>query len=208
MKAIRRIAFARDHKNSSMSIPIVDKGSEAFKPCPAGTHAARVCEVIFIGTVHTEFKGVVKDVPQIKLAFEVPGELREDGKPFVVSTMPMTASINKKASFRKLVQGIVQLTPETEKEFDAEALIGQTCLISVVHNTSKTDSSQVYANIVTATPLPKSMEVPAPINEQFVFNVNTSPMTDMDKLPEFIKKLVVETPEFKARLANGENPPF
>lgn len=191
-----------------MGIPIKDNGSEAFKPCPAGTHAARVSEVIFIGTVHTEFKGVAKDVPQIKLSFEVPGELREDGKPFVVSTMPMTASINKKASFRKLVQGIVQLTPETEKEFDAEALIGQVCLINVVHNASKTDANQVYANIVSASPLPKGMEVPAPVNEQFVFNINTSPLSDIDKLPEFIKKLVVETPEYKARLAAGEQAPF
>lgn len=195
-------------KVTSMGIIIKDKGGDAFKPCPAGTHAARVCEVVFIGTVHEEFKGVAKDVPQIKLSFEVPAELREDGKPFVVSTMPMTASINKKASFRKLVQGIVTLTPETEKEFDAMTLIGQTCLINVVHTPSKTDANTIYANIVSASPLPKGMKVPAPINEQFVFDINISPLGDIDKLPEFIQKKVKSTPEYLARIAGGEQPVF
>lgn len=187
-------------------VKIVDKGSEAFKPCPAGNHAARVCEVIFIGTVHSEYKGVAKDSPQIKIGFEIPSELRDDGLPFVVSTMPMTASVNKKASFRKLVQGIIALTPETEKEFDSDQLMGKKCLINVVHNPSKSDPNVIYANIVSASPLPKGMEVPKAITEQLSFDVNTSPLEDIDKLPEFVQKLVVSTPEYQARIAAGEKP--
>lgn len=188
-------------------VKVIDKGSEAFVPCPAGNHAARVCEVIFIGTVHTEFKGVAKDVPQIKVSFEVPTELKEDGTPYIISTMPITASINKKASFRKLVQGIVTLTPEMEKEFDSDMLIGKECLINVIHNVSKTDSNVVYANITGSSPLPKGMEVPPAITTPFTFDVNTSPLADIEKLPEFIQKLVVSTPEYQARIAAGEVAP-
>lgn len=187
---------------------IYDKGGADFTPCPAGNHAARVCEVVFIGTVHSEYKNVAKDSPQIKISFEIPSELREDGQPFVVSTMPLTASMNKKASLRKLVQGIIALTPVTEKEFDSEQLLGATCLVNIVHNPSKTDPNIIYANITGASPLPKGMVVSPAITEPFSFDVNTSAMADVLKLPEFVQKLVESTPEYKARIAAGETAAF
>lgn len=180
-----------------------DKGGDAFVPCPSGNHAARVCEIVFIGTVHSEFKGVAKDAPQIKIGLEIPSELREDGLPYVVSTMPITLSMNKKAHFRKLVQGIMALTPETEKEFDTEQLMGATCLVNVIHTPSKKDASVLYANITGTSPLIKGMEVPAAITPVFNFDVNTSALEDLDKLPEFIQNLVKGTPEYAARVNNG-----
>lgn len=182
-----------------------DKGGEDFKPCPPGNHAARVCEVVFLGTVHSEFKGVAKDSPQIRIGFEIPSELREDGTPFVVSTMPLTLSVNKKASFRKLAQGIVPFTPEMEKEFDADMLLGKTCLINVINSPKKTDPTVIYANITGASPLPKGMEVGEPVNVPFNFDVNTSSPDDFNKLPEFIQKTVALTPEWKARVGDGTN---
>ncbi len=176
-----------------------DKGGENFAPCPAGNHAARVCEIIFLGTVHEEYKGVAKDVLQVKLGFEIPSELREDGTPHVVGTMPITLSMNKKAHFRKLVQGIVTLTPETEKEFDANELMGKECLVNIIHKPSKNDASIVYANITGASPLPKGMVVEPAVTEQFNFDVTTSSAEDLAKLPDFIKTKVEATPEWKAR---------
>ena len=182
-----------------------DKGGAEFTPCPAGNHAARVCEVVFLGTVHSEFKGVAKDSPQIKIGFEIPSELREDGLPFVVGTMPLTLSVNKKASFRKLAQGIVPFTPEMEKDFDADMLLGKTCLINVIHTVSKKDANVVYANITGASPLPKGMEVGPAVNEPLNFDVNTSSVDDFNKLPEFIQKTIATTPEWQARFGDGTN---
>src|SRR3990167_1656558 len=187
-------------------VKVRDNGGEAFTPCPEGNHAARVCGVVYLGTVHTEFKGVEKDVEQIRLSFELPSELRDDGEPFVVSTMPMTSSTNKKASFRKLAIGI--LGREPGNDFESDELLGRTCLVNIVHTPSKTDANVVYANITGTSPLPKGMEVPEAITEAFNFDVNTSPMGDIDKLPEFIQKLVMSTPEYKARIDAGEEAPF
>ena len=184
-----------------------DKGGESFKPCPPGNHAARVCEIVFLGTVHSEFKGVAKDSPQIRISFEIPSELREDGQPFVVSTMPITLSVNKKASFRKLAQGIVTFTPEMEKDFDADMLLGKTCLINVINVPSKSDANVIYANITGASPLPKGMEVAAAVNPQKNFDINTSPLSEIDELPEFIAKAIMGTPEYLARIAAGETAP-
>lgn len=182
-----------------------DKGGEDFKPCPTGNHAARVCEVVFLGTVHEEYQGKAKDSPQIRIGFEIPTELREDGEPFVVSTMPMTLSVNKKANFRKLAQGIVPFTPEMEKEFEADMLMGQTCLVNIIHKASKTDANAIFANITGASPLPKGMEVAPAINKPFNFDANTSSVDDFNKLPEFIQKKVSDTPEWKARFGDGTN---
>lgn len=185
---------------------IKDKGGEAFAPCPEGNHAARVCGVVYLGTVRTEFEGKEKDVEQIRLSFEIPGELREDGEPFVVNTMPITASTNKKANFRNLAIGI--LGREPGKEFDSSELMGKTCLVNIIHKPSKKDANNLYANITGTSPLPKGMEVPEAINEPFVFDVNTSPLGDIEKLPKFIQELVMSTLEFKARIDAGEEVPF
>jgi len=186
-------------------VKIGDKGSESFAPCPAGNHAARVCEVVFLGTVHTSIKGVEKDTPQIRISFEIPSELKEDGTPFVVSTFPLTASTNKKAAFRKLVLGIIGTEPGNE--FESDQLLGKECLINVIQAPSKTDATVIYANITGASPLPKGMEVGAAVNEPKTFDVNSSPLSEIMELPEFIQKLVISTPEFQARVAAGEVDP-
>lgn len=184
-------------------VKVMDKGAESFTPCPEGNHAARVCEVVFLGTVHEEYKGVAKDSPKIRLSFEIPGELREDGQPFVVSTFPITASTNKKAGFRKLCLGI--LGREPGNDFDSDELLGKTCLVNVVHTPSKTDANVVYANIAGTSPLPKGMEVPDAVVEPFSFDVNTSSLgSDMEKLPEFIVEKIKSTPEYAARIADSE----
>ena len=197
IKVLARVCLA-PIKVTTMTL-IKDKGSDSFAPCPAGNHAARVCEVVFLGTVHTSFKNVEKDTPQIKIAFEVPSERREDGTPFIVGTMPLTASTNKKASFRKLVLGIIGTEPG--KEFESDQLIGKECLINVIHNASKSDPNVIYANITGASPLPKGMTVGPAVAEPLNFDVNTSPLSDIEKLPEFIQKLICSTPEYAARLA-------
>src|SRR3990167_11213651 len=181
-----------------MGTRIKDAGAEAFALCPEGNHAARVCGVVYLGTVTTTFNNVEKDVAQIRLSFEIPEELRDDGQPFVVSTMPITASTNKKAAFNKLCLGILGHAPGND--FDYDELVGKTCLVNIVHKASKKDENVMYVNITGTSPLPKGMEVPEAITEMFNFDVNTSPMGDIDKLPEFIQKLVMSTPEFKARI--------
>ena len=185
---------------------IKDGGGEGFAPCPSGNHAARVCEVVYIGTVTTDFQGVKTDKLQIRLGFEIPSELRDDGEPFVVSTFPMTASTNKKSAFRKLALGIMGSEPGND--FDSEQLMGKECLINVVHTASKKDANVVYANITGASPLPKGMTVGEAVVEPFSFDVNTSPLGDIEKLPEFLRDIIKSTPEFKSRIEAGEENPF
>ena len=180
-------------------INIVDKGGD-FEVCPEGNFVGRVTEVIFLGTVSEEYKGVTKSSPKIKIGFEL-SKLMEDGRPFVMSTFPITASMNKKASFRKLVQGIMPLTPDMEKAFDAEQLIGKTTLVNVFHKAGK--DGAVFANIAGCSPVPEGMPIPAAVNTPFIFDVTTSPLEHLEKLPDFTREMIVKTPEYKLR--SGES---
>jgi hypothetical protein len=179
-----------------MGYKCIDKGSD-YTPCPPGNHVGRVYQVLFLGTVPTEFKGVKSDKPMVRIGFELPNELMDDGRPFTIATMPIPASMNKKANFLKLVRGIVALTPETEKEFDVESLIGATCLVNVIHKEGK--ESNVYANITGCSPLPKGTVVPDAVNEPFLFDVTTSPLELLDNMADFIVDQVKLTPEYRAR---------
>ena|SRR3990167_2711606 len=189
-----------------MGTRIKDAGAEAFALCPEGNHAAIVCGVVYLGTVTETYNGAEKDVEQIRLSFEIPAELRDDGAPFVVSTMPITASTNKKAKFRALCLGI--LGREPGNDFDYDELLGKTCLVNIVHKPSKKDENVMYANITGTSPLPKGMEVPEAITEAFSFDINESPLGEIDKLPDFVQKKVMSTLEFKARIDAGEEAPF
>jgi len=186
-----------------MAIPVQDKGGE-FEVCPAGNFAGHVSSVIYLGTVKEEYQGVVSEKPQIRLAFELNKKTKE-GRPFTLSTFSMTASMNKKAGFRKLAQGIVTLTPETEKNFDAENLIGKPTMVNVIHKPGK--DGAVFANIAGCSPIPEGMPVTEPTIEPFVFNIITSPLADIGKLSDKLQEVVRTTPEYASRIKAGETDP-
>jgi len=178
---------------------ITDKGGD-YEQVPEGNHIGRVHEVIFLGTVSEEYKGVTKATPKIRIGFELAKKM-EDGRPFTISTFPITASMNSKAKFRKLVQGIVKLTSETEKEFDPETLIGKECLVNVIHNQGKGDNSdKTYENVAGCSPLPEGTTTPELVNEAFVFDINSSPLEDLERIPEFVRNQILGTPEYLERV--------
>jgi hypothetical protein len=71
---------------------------------------------------------------------------------------------------------------------------------------------KVFANIKSATPLPKGMEAPAPVDEQSIVDVDTSSFDEIEKLPDFLKAKIKSSEEYQARVSGvvqervGNNP--
>jgi len=190
-------------------MPITAKESEVkFEVVPAGNHVARCYSMIEIGTEESEFQGKKKNLYRVRVTWELPNEKKtfdpaKGEQPFSVSK-DYTLSMFDQANLRHDLESWrgKAFTEEEAKAFDITKLITVPCLLNVVHATSQKGS--IYSKIAGITPLIKGMTCPPQINPSFVFSYDEWSDQKFSILPEYIRKRIEATPEFKKRL---EQPP-
>lgn len=126
-----------------------------FEPAPEGTQQGVLVDIIDRGFQPDKFNpGQTRH--EIQLAFQTEEEMA-DGRPYVVKTYPMTASLNSKAKLFQTIGAMRgKIQPEELDEngdFDLDGLIGTNCLITIQHTTK--DDGRVFANVTGVAPLPK-----------------------------------------------------
>lgn len=183
-----------------MSITATNEGSGNYTPLEAGTYPARCYSMVHIGTIQEEFQGEKKIMNKVRISWELPTELKEfkqgEGeKPYVLSK-EFTLSLHEKSSLRAFLKSWrgKDFTEEEAKSFDVTKLLGVTCMLSVGHKESK---GKVYAEINSVSPIIKGFTVPAQINTTFELNYDNFIMDAFMTLPEFIRKKMEGSLEFK-----------
>ena len=80
---------------------------------------------------------------------------------------------------------------ETEAEdFDLTKLLGATCMLNVIHNTAKA-SGRTYANIASISKMPKGLDCPTAVRDQFEFNYEDKfSIEAVEALPQFLRDKV------------------
>jgi hypothetical protein len=178
-----------------------------FELCPAGSHVATLFKIIYIGTVETEYEGNKSWKPMVKLQWELPNEPKKytdkDGKEvesvFSISK-EMTFSMGKKSNLRPLVEGMVgrALSDDEAFEFDLDTLLGQSCVLNIIHDKSKTTGNP-YSKIASAMPLMKGMTAPEAVNPLRIIDVATSPEEDINFLYDKIRDKMKSSKEWLER---------
>lgn len=171
-----------------------------------GTHPARLVGVATLGLQpQRPYQGQEKD-PQYEIThtYELCYEhmVGEDGKPdeskpfWVSETVPFFSNSVEKSKCAKRYKA---LDPKDEYKGDWEQLIGAPCMVTVVHNPKKTDPSIVYANIDNTSPMAarQAKGLPSLVNEPLVFNVDDPDLEVFNRLPEFLRKKIVESLSFE-----------
>ncbi len=168
--------------------------TKSYELPPAGTHPARCISVIDIGTQKTAYgeKG------QVWLAWELLNELRSDGAPHVIGKR-FTASLNKKAGLRAALDSWRgrPLSQEELKGFDLKNVLGKPCLVSVTRE--EKDDGKEIAVISSVVQAPKGMAIPPATTELIGFEIDSDNETVLEKVPEFLQKLVKESQEWTDR---------
>lgn len=166
---------------------------------PSGTHIARCFQIIHIGTIAESYQGVEKMMEKVRLVFELPLELNENGngeKPFIVGR-EFTLSMHEKSSLRAFVQGWEgrSFSDYEASKFDIGSLMNKDCILNVIHRTSS--SGKIYADVKGASPLMKGMICPPMINKPFILDYDDK---DFDKnfsiLPKWIQDKVSSSKEY------------
>jgi hypothetical protein len=64
---------------------------------------------------------------------------------------------------------------------------------------------QPYANILSASPMPRGMEAPDQVNANSIIDVASTPFEETEALPDFIKDKMKSSEEYRGRIVHQEN---
>ena len=169
---------------------------------PSGTHIARCYKMIHVGTRSYEYNGDPKTKNSIWFYFELPTEMRtfdkENGE------QPLSINIEYNLTFyeaAKLFQHVntwrgKTLTPQEIDDFEIDSLIGEPCMLSVIHNVSS-KNGKTYANITGVSAMPKGIEAPEQINESFIWDYDTNfSIEAFNEFHPFFQDMIKQTPEW------------
>lgn len=169
-----------------------DTGGGDFIQGPAGSHVARCVKLTDLGTQLEEFEGKVSHRNKVLVTWELPNELMEDGKPFLVSKF-YTNSLGDKATLRHhlVTWRGRDFTVEELARFDLQTILGAPCMLSVVH------SDKGKAKVDAVMKLPKGMECPPQINPSEAFWLDEFSQEKFEKVSKGIAAIIMKSPEYQ-----------
>jgi len=120
-----------------------------FTPPPEGFFQGVFCDVVDLGLVQTTFGEKFR----LRVAWQL-AEIDATTSKRFTCTKTYTNSMHKRASLRGDLETLRGRLSETDAaSFDLESLIGENCMLQIVHNVS--ESGDVYANVRAVVPLPR-----------------------------------------------------
>jgi hypothetical protein len=176
--------------------PLIDVGG-----CPA-----RVVQVIDLGLQPQSYQGEEKPpAREINLTYELTdefcvdeeGNVQEDKPRWLSERLPLK---NLKAEKAKSTLRYKAIDPTDKFDGDFSQLIGQPCVVNVVHNAGKgKNAGKVYNNVGSVSPIrPKDAEKLAPlVNKPVVFLVDEPDIEVFNSLPEFLQEIIKSNLEFQ-----------
>lgn len=181
-------------------------GGGDFKPAPAGTHIAVCTRFIDLGTQTVEWQGQTKKQRKVMIAWELPHEQMDDGRPFIINQR-YTFSTSEKATFRKHLEGwrgkkFTDADFEGDTAFDTRKLLGVPCSL-IVSNSAKNGST--YANVEGIGPLPKGMPRPEPKNELVYLSLDSFDPITFGKLSQGLRDVIMKSPEYELAVSGGDH---
>lgn len=179
-------------------MPIAKGGGGDFAPVPAGSHVARCFGVISLGTQQSPMYAASF---KVQLMFEVPAETIEVNG---VKT-PMTISkeyslfLSEKANLRHDLQSWRgrDFTPKELEGFEVTKVLGQPCMLSIIHKTSAKKTT--YAAIASISGLPKGITCPAAFHKPISYEIDDGQNETFKALPEWVQKKIMACEEWNRR---------
>jgi hypothetical protein len=194
-----------------------EKKTSDFAQVEPGTYLARCIGMIEIGTIPVDYGKGETMAKKVSITWELPTELHvfdeaKGEQPFIVSKK-YTLSMHKKAILRKDLEswrGQVY-TEEQAERVDVTRLIGQPCMLTIIHEAGKKDLSKIYANVASVTKLMKGQTCPPQINPSKLLCYEAFDWNVYDELSDYMKDQIKLSEEFRAlqeptKIAdNGDN---
>jgi hypothetical protein len=188
-----------------------DSSSSNFIIVPPGSHVARCYRIVDLGTQKTEYLGQIKHLRKVMFGWELHGDDNE-GKPLLTDKgEPMaifknyTLSLNEKANLRLDLQSWrgKNFTDAEASRFDIAVVLGQWCMLNVIHRPGKED--KIFANVGGVSPIPQIVKqhgLPKGINELQMFRLADPDMEVFETFSKGLKAKIESSPEWKGMMSS------
>jgi hypothetical protein len=205
-----RVRFANVWRQHKRKIMILSKQVEGtYRQIPAGTYLARCYRFVDMGTQTAVYDGETKSRHVVMIQWEVHGsdENGEDlvtnkGEPLTI-TKNYTASMNEASTLRKHLRAWRgrDFTPEEEKGFKMENILGQWCMLTVEENPGS--NGRMYTNVSSVSPVHATLKknLPQGYNQPDFFSLADRNMAVFERLSDRIKEKIQQAPEWAAKKA-------
>jgi hypothetical protein len=142
----------------------------------------------------------------VQVYWELPDELMQDGRPFVVSRR-YTFSAGENSNFRKHLEAWrgKKFTAEDLKTFEVDKLLKKPCVLTLATEDKNGKTNQ---NVIAISPPMKGSKIPTnTVNEAFCFALTDGMFAPslMEKLSEKMQETIKKSPEYQA-LSKGQSP--
>jgi hypothetical protein len=183
-------------------------GGGEYDIAPAGNHVAVLVALIDLGTQENSGKFQSKPARRVQLVWELTAEKSEKTGHNVTIGRDYPVYFNEKAGLRQMIEGWFGKTFQADQEFDLEKLVGQPCMVNVVHK--KAGSGNDYAKVEGVKGLPKGLPKPAPTLPFTVWYIGCGkPIPDAEWIPWIVgkpvKDVIAKSPEFQGKPAPATN---
>lgn len=185
-----------------MSLTVNSGSTSSYEPISEGTHLAVCNMLVDLGMQKSETYGTSSR--KVLIGWEIPDETiqLDDGPVPRNISQRYTASLNEKAILRRDLAAWRgrDFTDEELAAFDLKAIVGKSCFINVIH---KSYNGKTYANIQNVMALPRGT-APGKLSEPpIVFDLDTAPLEDIEKLPKWIADIIKKSPSYEERLTES-----
>lgn len=190
-----------------MALTIPKTSSAEFELVPEGNHVAVCVQIIDLGSHMESFdKKPEKLVRKIRIGWEIAEEVRNDGKPHIISKT-YNYSGNEKSTFRKDLESWrgAKFTEEEIGNFRISNLLNKGCMLNVVH---KENNERTYSNILSIARMPKGMQSPESHSEPVFFSLEPDEFSRdvYEALPEYLQEKITASPEWTNIAMSGNAP--
>lgn len=188
-----------------MSLTVNGSSATSIEPIEEGTHLG-VCNMLI--DLGMQFNEVYKNSSRkVLIGWEIPDETIEldDGPHPRQISKRYTASLNEKSTLRSDLAAWRgrDFTPEELAAFDLRNIVGASCLINVIH---KESNGKTYANIGNIMALPKGMAKGKLSEPAVIFDLDTDPVEDVEKMPKWIGDIIKKSETYQQRITPAVAP--
>lgn len=188
-----------------MSLTVNGSSATSIEPIEEGTHLG-VCNMLV--DLGMQFNEVYKNSSRkVLIGWEIPDETIEldDGPHPRQISKRYTASLNEKSTLRADLAAWRgrDFTPEELAAFDLRNIVGASCLINVIH---KESNGKTYANIGNIMALPKGMAKGKLSEPAVIFDLDTDPVEDVEKMPKWIAEIIKKSETYQQRITPAAVP--
>ena len=161
-----------------------------FPQAPKGTHLGVCYLVLDLGVQRTNYNDVEGQSHKCYIAWELPSEKMEDGRPFVIGKEYSLVLDPRSNLYNDLISWRGQeFTPEEMEGFDIYSILGAPAMITIVHKENK--RGQTKARLGSVGKKMKGLEIPELHNPLIKFSFEDGGEVP-DDVYDWLKKKIDE----------------